>query len=152
MGEPRGVINGVPQRLEAFAKDQRSAMTRAEALFWEQVRAGRFHGYKFKRQAPIAPYIVDLVCVSERVIVELDGPPHDTPNRREQDAERDTWLRQQGFQVLRFANDEVLGNCDLVMSAVLRALEGRGPSPAPLRGAPSPAQGERVSRSVRRLP
>ena len=134
--------NSVPKCLRPFAKDQRSMMTRAEDLFWEQVRAGRFHGFKFKRQVPIAPYIIDFLCASARVIVELDGPPHENAERRAGDAARDRWLREQGFQVLRFSNDLVLGNCQLVLDEVHKAIEMRGgPSPAPLRGAPSPAEG-----------
>ena len=124
-------------------------LTRAEALFWQQVRAGRLGGHKFKRQVPIAPYIVDFLCTAAKVIVELDGPPHDTPDRRAHDAGRDEWLRCQGFVVLRFSNDLVLGNCQLVLDAVRAAVEARlGPSPAPLRGAPSPAEGERGARTV----
>jgi very-short-patch-repair endonuclease len=125
-------------------------MTRAEALFWQQVRAGRLRGYKFKRQVPIAPYIVDFLCIAARAIVELDGPPHETTERRIYDVDRDAWLRGQDFTVLRFSNDMVLGNCQLVLDAALAAIEARlGPSPAPLRGAPSPAKGERVIRASR---
>ena len=54
--------NQITPKLRSFAKEQRSIPTRAEDLFWQQVRAGRFHGYKFKRQVPIAPYIVDFLC------------------------------------------------------------------------------------------
>ena len=148
MGEPRGVINEVPPHLRAFAKGQRSDMPRAEAMFWQGVRAGRFHGIKFKRQVPIAPYIVDFLCVAERLVIELDGAPHDTPARKAKDAERDRWLTGQGFRVLRFTNEEVLGNCDLVLAAVLAAIECQAdPSPTPLRGAPSPAKGEKGSRT-----
>lgn len=145
VGESRGIVDEVPLRLRAFAKGQRSSMPRAEALFWEQVRAGRLNGYKFKRQVPIAPYIVDFLCVSARLVVELDGQHHQASDRRERDADRDGWLRGQAFRVLRFSNEEVLGNCDLVLQTVLSAIEEPlDHSPAPLRGAPSPAKGERV--------
>ena len=145
MGEKRGVINEVPQRLRDFAKGQRSTMPRAEALFWEQVRAGRLKGHKVKRQVPISPYIVDFLCIAAKVIVELDGPLHDTPEQRAKDAARDAWLRSQGFVVLRFSNDLVLGNCQLVLDTVLAAIDGRlAPSPGSLRSPPSPAEGERV--------
>ena len=92
MGEKRGIVNDVSPGLRGFAKEQRSTMPRAEALFWEQVRAGRLHGHKFKRQVPIAPYIIDFLCVAAKVAVELDGPPHETAERRARDAERDAWL------------------------------------------------------------
>ncbi len=145
--ERRGVVNDVSPRLRQFAKGQRSAMTRAEALFWEQVRAGRLDGRKFKRQVPMAPYIVDFLCVADRLVIELDGPPHETEARRQLDAARDEWLTQQGFRVLRFGNDQVLGNCDQVIAVIKAALK-EIPSPAPLCGAPSPAEGERVVAQV----
>ncbi|WP_238231914.1 endonuclease domain-containing protein [Methylobacterium thuringiense] len=117
-------------------------MPRAEALFWEQVRGGRFRSVKFKRQVPIAPYIADFFCASARLIVELDGELHETEERKNHDAARDAWLTSQGFLILRFPNDLVLGNLDAVMTAIGTAIEDRGfPSPASLREAPSPAEG-----------
>lgn len=144
MCEARGVISDVRPRLRSFAKEQRSVMPRAEALFWSQVRAGRLHGHKFKRQVPIAPYIVDFLCVAAPLVVELDGPTHEPPEARRRDATRDAWLARQAFRVLRFPNQQVLGNCRLVVEEVLAAIK-TGPSPAPLPGAPSPAKGERAS-------
>lgn len=134
--------NQVPTALRDFAKEQRSLQTRAEDRFWQQVRAGRFHGYKFKRQVPIAPYIVDFLCSAARVIVELDGPPHDTPEQRAHDRARDAFLQRQGFQVLRFTNDVMLGNGNLVLDSVRAAIESQlCPSPDLLRRSPSPAEG-----------
>lgn len=150
MGEKRGLINDVSPRLLGFAKEQRSTMPRAEALFWERVRAGRLHGLKFKRQVPITPYIVDFLCIAAKVVVELDGPGHDLPEQEAYDARRDAWLRSQGFVVLRFSNELVIGNCEAVLDAVVTAIEERlSPSPGSLPGEPgreppSPAEGERV--------
>jgi very-short-patch-repair endonuclease len=136
-------VNEVPLRLRSFAKEQRSMLTRAEEVFWREVRGGRFHGFKFKRQVPIAAYIVDFLCVAAKVVIELDGEPHQSPERRNADAARDHRLREKGFIVLRFSNDLVLSNCALVLADVKKAIEARlAPSPAPLRGAPSPAKGE----------
>ena len=134
--------NQVNPKLRSFAKEQRSIPTRAEDLFWQQVRAGRFHGYKFKRQVPIAPYIVDFLCTEARVIVELDGAPHDTPGQKAHDERRDAFLRGQGFRILRFSNDLMLGNGNLVLDSVRQAIEAEfGPSPDLLRRPPSPAEG-----------
>jgi very-short-patch-repair endonuclease len=151
MEQKRGVVNQVAMRLRHFAKGQRSMLTRAETLFWQQVRGGRFNGYKFKRQVPIAPYIVDFLCAGAKVIIELDGEPHESPERQMADFDRDCWLREQGFVVLRFRNDRLLGNCDRVLAEVKQAIDARlAPSPAPLRGAPPPAKGQRGARmSVR---
>ena len=135
-------LNQVSPDLRTFAKEQRSEMTRAEALVWEQVRAGRFQGHKFKRQVPITPYIVDFLCPAARLVVELDGPPHDNPERRARDAERDAWLEGQGFTVLRFPNDLILGGLPIAMARLGDVLRAQlGPSPASLRSAPSPAEG-----------
>lgn len=123
--------NPVSRRLRDFAKDQRSLSTRAEALFWSQVRAGRLSGHKFKRQVPITPYIVDFLCPSARLIVELDGEPHETFERRKRDAARDAWLRGQSFEIMRFTNEAFLGNPQLALDAVLVAIEGRTISPQP---------------------
>jgi very-short-patch-repair endonuclease len=120
---PRIRRNPVDPSLRDFAQEQRSAMPRAEALFWSQVLAGRFHGHKFKRQVPITPYVVDFLCASARLIVELDGPPHDSEDRRRRDADRDRWLKSQGFTVLRFSNDVFLGNPAVVLDQVRAAIE-----------------------------
>ncbi|BAQ49143.1 MULTISPECIES: endonuclease domain-containing protein [Methylobacterium] len=121
--------NPVPDRLGDFAKDQRSLSTRAEALFWSQVRAGRLSGHKFKRQVPITPYIVDFLRPSARLIVELDGEPHDTVERRKRDAARDAWLRSQSFEIMRFTNDAFLGNPQLALDTILAVVERRSSTP-----------------------
>ena len=79
-GSPRNDLRyGRPDpRLRAFAREQRQSYTRAEDTFWQQVRGRRFHGLKFRRQVPIPPYIADFLCASARLIVELDGEPHET--------------------------------------------------------------------------
>jgi very-short-patch-repair endonuclease len=134
--------NQVNPKLRSFAKDQRSIPIRAEDLFWQQVRAGRFHGYKFKRQVPVAPCIADFLCAEAKVIVELDGIPHNTPEQRAHDGRRDAFLRSQGFRILRFSNDLMLGNGNLVLDSVRQAIEAElRPSPDLLRRPPSPAEG-----------
>lgn len=77
----------------------------AEPVLWDLLRDRRLHGLKFRRQVPIGTYIADFVCLRHRLIVEADGPFHD--ERLAYDAERDAWLRRQGFVVLRFANREI---------------------------------------------
>ncbi|WP_298967297.1 DUF559 domain-containing protein [uncultured Methylobacterium sp.] len=117
--------NAVSPRLRHFARGQRRLATRAEDLFWTQVRAGRLDGHKFKRQVPVAPYIVDFLCTSARLVVEFDGEPHETAERRKRDASRDAWLRSQGFEVLRVTNDDFLGNPQLTLDAVTDAIRRR---------------------------
>ena len=136
--------NPVDRRLRDFARDQRSTMPRAEAMVWQQVRAGRFRGLKFKRQAPIAPYIVAFLCISARIVVELDGALHEEETRRRRDAERDAWLTEQGFQVLRFSNDLVLSNLGAVLDAIGAAIgqaHPKNPPPSAGEGGPRVSEG-----------
>lgn len=91
----------------ARARQLRQNQTAAEKKLWYALRARRFQGLKFRRQVPIGPFIVDFYCAEHRLIVEADGGQHaDNPN----DIERDQWLSQQGYRVLRYWNPDILGN------------------------------------------
>jgi very-short-patch-repair endonuclease len=81
-------------------------------------------GAKFRRQVPIGPYVADFVCAQAKLVVELDGVPHEVPQRILQDAERDAWLQAGGWRVLRFPNDLVIGGGDLILQEIRRAIEG----------------------------
>ena len=84
------------------------------------LRDRRLGGLKFRRQFTFedGPYIVDFICFRHRLIVEADGPQHDA---RAQDAARDDWLRGQGFQVLRFPNQQIENHGEQVVGAILAA-------------------------------
>ncbi|WP_246689422.1 DUF559 domain-containing protein, partial [Methylobacterium sp. WL19] len=149
--EVRILVRPTP-RLRAFAREQRRLRTLAEDAFWQQVRGSRFRGLKFRRQVPLPPYIADFLCASARLIVELDGAPHDEAERRDRDAARDVWLREQGFEILRFPNDRVLSDLASVLDTVGATVEARlaratSGRVAPLSrpgltaGPPSPAEG-----------
>lgn len=113
----------------SFAKQLRVGMTDAERVLWFRLRAGRLNGHKFKRQAPLGRYILDFVCFSAKLVVELDGSQHLDSAR---DVERDAWLRSEGFRVARFWNNQVLGETEAVLSAILQLLEGPlSPTPLP---------------------
>ncbi|MCJ2132261.1 endonuclease domain-containing protein [Methylobacterium sp. E-045] len=147
----RILVRPTPQ-LRAFAREQRRLRTLAEDAIWQQVRGGRFRGLTFRRQVPLPPYIADFLCASARLIVELDGAPHEETARRDRDAARDAWLREQGFEVLRFPNDRVLSDLVSVLDTVGATVEARlarstSGRVAPLSrpgltaGPPSPAEG-----------
>ena len=112
--------------LQAFARNMRAAPTDAEATLWRQLRAHRFAGHKFKRQQPIGNYIVDFVCFEARLVVEVDGGQH---NESVADEARDEWLEARGYRVMRFWNNDVMGNLDGVLLTILNQLT---PSPQPL--------------------
>ncbi len=98
------------------ARQHRVGPTVGEALLWQELRARRLNGYKFRRQHPINRFIADFCCLEHKLIVEIDGPVHQ--DQSERDAERTAALEGFGFRVLRFTNDQV----EQDMVAVLRAL------------------------------
>src|SRR5438445_8343002 len=104
-------------------------MTEAERRIWRHLRAHRFQGASFRRQLPIGPYVVDFVCLDARLIVEIDGGQH-AVEEAERDKKRDAWLRTQGFEILRFWNNDVIGNLRGVLELIAEAL--RQPPPASL--------------------
>ena len=106
-------------RLTAHARALRKAQTDAERLLWRHLRAHRLRDIKFRRQYPIGTYIVDFLCMQSRLVIELDGRQH-LDNIDEQI--RDAWLVQNGFRVLPFWNNEVLGNFDGVLTAIEQTL------------------------------
>ena len=108
-----------------FARQLRRDMTDAEKFLWNQLRGRRFGGIKFRRQAPIGPYIVDFVCLESRVIVELDGAGHAEPEQQAHDERRSAWLATEGYRVLRFSNEAVLTQTGQVEQAIWDALRGR---------------------------
>jgi very-short-patch-repair endonuclease len=117
----------ISARQRAVAKAQRRGQTTIEGLVWREFRAKRFEELKFKRQVPIGPFIADFACFEARLIVEVDGPDHDKPSRRERDRRRDAWF-QEGFAVFRMTGEEVIGGPDAALARLRLAL--KVPSPA----------------------
>jgi very-short-patch-repair endonuclease len=104
------------------ARHLRKRQTVAETRLWKELRKLRWQGYHFRKQAPIANYIVDFACFSQRVIIEVDGVQHATQRGQVADAARDADLIWRGLKVLRFRNDEVRDAMEGVMLEVLAAL------------------------------
>lgn len=109
-------------RTRDFAREQRNEPTRAEALFWQAVRNRRFADLKFKRQMAVGPFIADFCCFEHKLIVELDGEPHESLEARAKDALRSAFLKQEGYRVLRFSNERVLGNLEFVLREIANVL------------------------------
>jgi len=106
-------------KLTKFSKYLRKNSTLAEGILWQNLRAKRFEGIKFRRQEPIEKFVVDFVSFESRVIIELDGSQH-AENTLE-DLERDIELERNGFTVLRFWNNEILENLEGVLEAIREA-------------------------------
>jgi very-short-patch-repair endonuclease len=103
-------------------------MTDAERKLWYALRARRFAGFGFRRQAPIGPYVADFVCHGARLIVEVDGGQHAAATRSEKDEIRSRWLAARGYGVIRFWNNDVLTNLDGVLAEIGRSLASARPS------------------------
>lgn len=102
-----------------FARRLRRDATEAETWLWARLRSRQLEGHRFRRQAPIGPYIVDFCCFSQNLIVELDGGQHAESRA---DVLRTRWLQARGFRELRFWNHDVLANTEGVLETIREAL------------------------------
>ena len=118
--------------MRQLARSLRKNQTDAERKLWRCLRARELCGFKFRRQYPIAPYIVDFICVEKQLIVEIDGGQHATMT--ELDNRRTEFLNARGYRVLRFWNNEVLRQLDAVLARILDSLMHPHPSPLPQAG------------------
>ena len=126
------------------AKTLRNEASPDERLFWKALRESAVvHGLKFRRQHVVHPYFADFACLSARVIVELDGESHN--GSVAYDRQRDSFLRSQGYDVLRFSNDEVRTNLEGVVATILSF------SCSKQQATPSPANSKTCLRKPKRL-
>ncbi len=103
------------------ARQLRNNMTDAERHLWQYLRNKQLNGHKFRRQFPIGNYIVDFICLDARLIIELDGGQH--VENQTYDQTRDQWLKDQGFRILRFWNNDALSQTDAIVEKILGNLE-----------------------------
>ncbi|MEH3144985.1 MAG: DUF559 domain-containing protein [Methylobacterium frigidaeris] len=109
-----------------FARTLRHCATSAEDVLWRALRNRRLHGLKFKRQVPLLLYTVDFLCFERKLVVELDGRQHAW--HHDYDAGRTKAIERSGFAMLRFHNDEVLTDLDVVPERIsLACLAGSDP-------------------------
>lgn len=119
-------MRGADESKTGRARSLRSASTDAEGVLWYRLRARRLNGYKFVRQEPIGPYIVDFICREARLIIEVDGGQHaDSPH----DAARDRWLADRNYRILRFWNNDVASNLAGVLETIVTTLAATPPHP-----------------------
>ncbi|MGV9010632.1 endonuclease domain-containing protein [Brevundimonas sp.] len=128
------------------ARDLRRRLTPPEARLWVRLRREQLRGFRFRRQHPVGPYVLDFYCAEAKLAVEVDGQSHDHPDRIAHDRRRTAWLATQGIRVIRLAAEDVRVNLDGVLEFIARtALERCGErrrsyttssTPPPLRGPP----------------
>ena len=115
-------MRALSPRQRVRSRRLRREQTEAEARLWSRLRSRQVAGAKFRRQLPLAPFVVDFCCMEVGLIVEVDGGQH---SESQSDAARDRHFEATGFCVLRCWNDEVLKNIDGVCLAILREAQGR---------------------------
>ncbi len=134
-----GYINSTPQEwinTLAFAKQNRHNPTEAEDALWQLVRNRNVGGYKFRRQHPVSGFIPDFVCLDRNLIIEIDGGYHNEAEQNIFDIARENWLKEYGFEIIRFTNDALLKDIANVKKAIIEKIkeieEKAESSPAPL--------------------
>ncbi len=111
--------------LRDFAKNNRKNPTMAERILWQYIR-GKSLGCSFRRQHIIDIFIADFICIEEKLIIELDGGYHSLPQQQISDEERTKRLNTLGYKVIRFTNDEVIGNIEGVINIIKQNLNYYG--------------------------
>ena len=111
--------------LKKFVTEHRSNPTGSEDLLWQILCGRKLDSFKFRRQHIIGTYIADFVCLSQKLIVEVDGLIHEIPENKLSDAERTAELNTFGFEVLRFTNNEVINKTDYVINSILSKLTAK---------------------------
>lgn len=96
-------------------------MSPPERKVWSVLRARGLKGWKFRRQVPVGPFIVDFLCAEKRLVIEIDGDSHDT--QIAYDKRREAYLHAAGYRVLRLTNEQVTHELEASMRLVLEFLE-----------------------------
>ena len=111
--------------LKDFSKKNRNNPTQAESALWQQLKGKQLESFKFRRQHIIDQFIADFICLEKRLIVEIDGGYHQLPDQKISDKERTERLNKLNFEVLRFTNEQVLGDIDNTIEKIKNALTAR---------------------------
>jgi len=118
LGEGKGEVE-VMKAIKNITRALRKNQTPWESRLWRVLRNRQVNNLKFRRQCNIGPYIVDFCCYEKKLIVELDGSQHLGSENRGRDQERDSFLRDKGFQVIRFHNNEINENLEGVVETII---------------------------------
>lgn len=119
----------IPKNLIKISRTLRRNQTPWEHKLWQHLRANRFYGIQFKRQVRLGNYIADFYCANKRLIIELDGGHHNQEQFKAIDASKEQYLRGQGYEVLRFWNNELDVNFSGVLERIRVAVLFNTPLP-----------------------
>ncbi|GAB5408375.1 MAG: hypothetical protein BalsKO_07400 [Balneolaceae bacterium] len=117
---------GYNKKLKKLASKNRRKATKSEACIWKYALSRKQTGFTFKRQRPVLNYIADFMCQELKLIIEVDGSSHDSPEAFMKDLKRQSELENFGFKVLRFSDEEVLDNMDEVRRIISDVVEELG--------------------------
>ena len=117
---------GVRADAKGKARELRGQMTDAEALLWQHLRGRRFQDFKFRRQRPLGPYILDFVCLEAGLVIEVDGGQH--AEQEAYDLARTELMESQGLAVIRFWNHEVMNETPAVLETIWQTLQTLTPT------------------------
>jgi very-short-patch-repair endonuclease len=130
------------QEIQSRARELRKEMTPAEKKLWQVLRGNQIDKLYFRRHHAVGTYIVDFVCVQEKLVIEVDGGSH--LEQEEYDQERTRWFQEErGYRVIRFTNDDVFRNINEIVEAIRDAVRsphlascasGGGTSSPPVHG------------------
>jgi very-short-patch-repair endonuclease len=103
------------------AKKMRENPTKAEAVLWKELKSKKLNGNKFRFQVPFDRFILDFLCSEYKLIIELDGRYHEL--FKQKDVERDNYFKSKGYRILRFKNEEILEDIELVKRKILEIIK-----------------------------
>lgn len=112
-----------------LARRLRQTRTSSEDWLWQFLRNRQRCGKKFRRQHPLGAYIADFYCVEAKLVIELDGEPHQTPEGQQKDKARDAWMHAQGLEVLRIGGFQVENETQQVLQRIDEVLQRCCPHP-----------------------
>jgi very-short-patch-repair endonuclease len=115
-------MRGPNQKSTIRARSLRREQTVAESKLWACLRNRQLGGVKFSRQVAIGLFFADFCFRDAKLIIEIDGVTHETPEELAGDSRRSTWLEAQGYRVIRFRNEELMGDLDAVLERIQLSL------------------------------
>jgi len=115
-------MRGPDKKSTIRARTLRREQTLVESRLWACLRNRQLNGVKFARQVSIGPFFADFCCREAKLIIELDGVTHETLEELSHDARRTAWLEAQGYRVIRFRNEELMGDLDVVLERIQLSL------------------------------
>ena len=115
---------GPSTSIRSVVRAYRRNPTEAERILWAALRGRKLRDLRFRRQHPIAGYIVDFYCAEAKLAIEIDGSVHEGTAARARDAARTATLEAYGVRVIRFTNDDVVRQLPLLLDAIARQVFG----------------------------